>query len=342
MVWPFWSSSSSTPDAVKNLDPDLQEFVNRESPKPARDGPKSPASSRPSPHNPSFTHDDSLNAESATADPPKPDVPPQSLFQDGRYASLWSTYRSPAELSSRSENERLKDMADDIDWRAKEVVKAAKLNCALEALAESDCFQRGTWMQKATMCRTETRALDRCMQMQSKFLRALGYLSVPGRSELDEERIQMHADSLYHQMLEHEEAIRQAKEQGLPAPVFQPIMSQENLARMLGTQLPENVELAERARKTAQSSDVLDNVPSNYRKEIRKTLEAHRKNMESMSADERSLEEATLLSKMSEHGKMVEEYTKALDEQKRERQQRRQEGKETVTDRVRSWWWSDD
>jgi hypothetical protein len=180
------------------------------------------------------------------------------------------------------------------------------------------------------------------MEMQTKFLKALGYLAAPGRSTLDEERVQMHADSLYHQMLDHETAVREAKDQGLPPPTFQPVMSRENLARILGKQLPETVELAERARKAAREGKIPDNVPAEYRKKIQKTLEAHRKNMENMSPDERSLEEAALLSSMSEHGKMVEEYTRAVDEQKRQRQERRQAGKETMTDRARRWWWGDD
>jgi hypothetical protein len=280
--------------------------------------------------------------ERPAADPLKPVAAPQSLFQDGRYAHLWNTYRSPAELDARSENEKLKDMAGDIDWRTQEAVKAARVNCALEAVAESECFEKGNFMQKATMCREETKTYDRCMEMQTKFLKALGYLAAPGRSKLDEERVQMHADSLYHQMLDHEQAVREAKEQGLPPPTFQPVMSRENLARFLGNQLPETVALAERARNAAQNDKIPDNVPAEYRKQIQKTLAAHRKNMENMTPDERSLEEATLLSNMSEHGRMVEEYTKALEDQKQERQQRRQDGEETMTDRARRWWWGDD
>jgi hypothetical protein len=339
MVWPFGPSSGTTSDAPKKLDRDLQDFVDRESAKPSGDLKSRPLPSPPQQNSPQT---DSQKAEPTTAGKSKPAPTPQSLFQDGRYAHLWGTYRSPAERDSRSENEKLKDMAEDIEWRSREGVKAAKVNCALEAVAESDCFQNGSFFQRATMCREETQAYDRCMEMQTKFLKALGYLAAPGRSKLDEERIQMHADSLYHQMLDHEHAVRQAKEQGLPPPKFQPVMSRENLAKFLGNQLPETVQLAERARKTAQDDKVPDNVPAEYRKKIQKTLDAHRKNMENMTPDERSLEEAALLSNMSEHGKMVEEYTKALDEQKRQRQQRRQEGKETITDRTRRWWWGDD
>jgi hypothetical protein len=335
MVWPFGPSSGSPSGAPKKLDQDLQDFVDQESAKRSNDQNPSPAPTINPPQ------PDRQRAETSTTDV-KPASTPQSLFKDGRYAHLWGSYRSPAEVDARSENEKLKDMAEDIEWRAQEAVKAAKVNCALEAVAESDCFQHGGLFQRATMCHAETQAYDRCMEVQTKFLKALGYLTAPGRSAQHEERIQMHADSLYHQMLDHETAVKQAKEQGLPPPTFQPVMSRENLAKFLGTQLPETVQLAEKARQAVKDDKVPDNVPAEYRKKIQKTLDEHRKKMANMTADERSLEEATLLSNMSEHGKMVEEYTKTLDEQKRQRQQRRQAGKETMTDRARSWWWGDD
>lgn len=55
-----------------------------------------------------------------------------------------------------------------------------------------------------------------------RFLRALGYGSVPGRAADIEDDIQMHADALYQRVLRHEEAVENAKKDGTPIPVFDP------------------------------------------------------------------------------------------------------------------------
>lgn len=75
-----------------------------------------------------------------------------------------------------------------------------------------------------SMCREENRALERCVGMQTRFLRALGYQSLYARSEEESERIQMHADKLYHRMLEQEAAINEARERGEPMPEFAPLI----------------------------------------------------------------------------------------------------------------------
>ena len=55
------------------------------------------------------------------------------------------------------------------------------------------------------MCRTESKALDRCISMNTRFLKTLGYLSSLERSREEQEAVQMHADRLYVGMLEREE-----------------------------------------------------------------------------------------------------------------------------------------
>lgn len=69
-----------------------------------------------------------------------------------------------------------------------------------------------------TMCREETKAFNRCYALQGKFLQALGYMSRSGSSDEEEERIQMHADKLYHRMMDYEAAVDRAKRSGTPIP----------------------------------------------------------------------------------------------------------------------------
>ncbi len=61
--------------------------------------------------------------------------------------------------------------------------------------------------------------------MQSRFLKALGYLSTYDRPPDVDEEIQMHADTLYHRMLAQEKAIEAARAADLPIPTFPPIIS---------------------------------------------------------------------------------------------------------------------
>ncbi|KAL8803498.1 MAG: hypothetical protein Q9200_006189 [Gallowayella weberi] len=60
---------------------------------------------------------------------------------------------------------------------------------------------------------------------EPKFLKALGYLSLDERPAEIDERIQMHADTLYHQMLDRERQVEAAKKSDLPIPEFPPLVA---------------------------------------------------------------------------------------------------------------------
>jgi hypothetical protein len=60
-------------------------------------------------------------------------------------------------------------------------------------------------------------------QLVQKFLKALGYLN-GRRSDEEEERIQMHADTLYQRMLKEEEEISKAKAEQRAIPTFKPLI----------------------------------------------------------------------------------------------------------------------
>ena len=164
MGW-FWGSSDDNgkSDPLKNLDPELRKFLKKESPI------KYESSNPPAePPQPTSNHKE---ASSSTPDaaPSKPKVPPQSLFQDGRYADLWENYRPQQEIEAehKSDREKISDIVDAFKYRKWGIGQAALENCALEQQDINDCFKYGGWEARFTMCKAEQRKLDRCYMMQA-------------------------------------------------------------------------------------------------------------------------------------------------------------------------------
>ncbi|KAF2665101.1 hypothetical protein BT63DRAFT_459721 [Microthyrium microscopicum] len=322
MVWPF---NSNPDDPLKDLDPNLRQFLEKEAPKAS---PKTlPPIAKPRTDSHPVNNDPTISSTNHT----EPQVPAQSLYQDGRYAHLWKTYKAPGSyVEAKSDSEVLRDISLSYKARKREIAKIALENCSFEALAEDDCWKNGSYGKRLMMCRDESRALDRCTMLQTKFLGALGYLSYDGRPQEVEDQIQMHADRLYQQMIQHEVATREAKEKGLPAPQFKPIMSRENLAKVLGVSSPEALRVADVAQKMAETTD-LSHVPEDAREKYQQTVK-------NMTPDERMVEEASRVGNIRDQSKAVQEYERILNKSKQEREQRKQEGAETITDRLSKWW----
>jgi hypothetical protein len=322
MVWPFNKSD----DPLANLDPELRKFLEKEAPK-AQSNPAQ-ATKATTAVNQSQQLKQFPNSRPTESSIPR--VPPQSQFQDGRYAHLWKTYTPGVETEALSDGEVLKNLTKSFQWRKQEIGKVALENCAFEALAEQDCWKRGSIGQKLWLCRDETQALDRCTTLQAKFLQALGYMSVEDRPPEVEERIQMHADKLYQQMLEHEKITKEAKAQGLPAPEFKPIMSRDNLAKVLGVDAKPYTAIAERAEEMAKKTD-LSYVPENMR-------EKYEKNIKDMTPDERLIEEALNVAQAREQSNLARDYRQFVDKKKIEEVERKEAGAATLAERIRSWW----
>ncbi|KAK2749891.1 hypothetical protein FQN57_005308 [Myotisia sp. PD_48] len=233
MGW-FWGSSGEDNDPTKKLDPTLRQFLEQESP--AKYTPTTavpPPEQRPSHQE---TPQKSVQDPTSENDPnTKPSVPAASLFQDGRYAHLWKDYQPLEQLegSSLAPGQKVVDQYK----RRKDVLNRAALeNCSGEHEALTLCYQTGTFSDKMkarlTMCRAENQQFSRCYVMQSqeaasttvlttsgqKFLQALGYGAAFEWDAAREERIQMHADLLYHRMLDHEAKVAEAKAEGREPP----------------------------------------------------------------------------------------------------------------------------
>ena len=164
MGW-FWGKSdspkSTNNDPLRDLDPSLRDFLSKESPVKYTPAPPPPAPAPP----PETTTTTNSPQPSTTI----PAVPPESLYPDGRYAHLWTTYKplSVIEAESKSDQEKLLDVLEGYKERKAQIGRAAVENCVEEQMVVNDCYEKGQWKDRLTMCRRENRAFERCYIMQS-------------------------------------------------------------------------------------------------------------------------------------------------------------------------------
>ncbi|EXJ96461.1 hypothetical protein A1O1_01587 [Capronia coronata CBS 617.96] len=214
MGW-FWGEKSSQNDPAKSLDDDLKQFLKDQQPRPyvPAELPKpveQPASKPPEQALP--------DTNKSFEDRP---LPKESLFQDGRYKDIWKTYvpQNDIAVASTTPVERVLAARKD---RRQSIHKAALENCAFEEELQQDCFKTGPLSKKIkgrmTMCHEETKAFNRCYTLQAKFLQALGYMTSSTNTNEDEEKIQMHADKLYHRMMDYEAEVDEARRENRPIP----------------------------------------------------------------------------------------------------------------------------
>ncbi|KAH6720352.1 hypothetical protein BKA61DRAFT_233461 [Leptodontidium sp. MPI-SDFR-AT-0119] len=335
MGW-FWGSSSPSgdddkaKDPLRNLDPSLREFLKKESPvkygssnPPATSQPQRPVASTPQPSErlPSKTPAASLNPSSPeTQSDPK--IPAQSLYQDGRYAHLWKTYQSQhdIEAANKSDQEKIDDVLEGYKYRKAEIGRAALENCALEQWEVNDCFRNGGWASRLTMCKDENRELQRCYNMQGKFLKALGYLSTFDRPPEVDEQIQMHADTLYHRMLDQEKAIEAAKAEGKPVPEFPPLLSSQTKFSSAAGAAHANLE-----ENKFKPSDLPPKVQA-----------AFKKRLDGLTDEEREVEERAIKAEIQAGEQVAQSLGSIYERQAEEKRLRKEQGKETIGDKISS------
>ncbi|PHH88212.1 hypothetical protein CDD83_7835 [Cordyceps sp. RAO-2017] len=288
----FGSEKSSDP--LSKLDPKLREFLEKESPVKYEPSTRTQSSAA--------SRDDAQKIVQAEAT--KPAVPSESLYQDGRYAYLWKNYRSlsQVEAETATEQEKLTNVIEGFKGRKAALGRAALENCALQQEEWVNCMKSGAWEDRLQMCRHQVRRFERCYSMQSRFLRALGYGSIIGRSPQVDEDIQMHADSLFQRMINHEKAVEQAKKDGTPIPVFEIVLPK--------TQVSKAAKPTEEVQK--EWKEQLDQLPD----------------------DERPIEEAALRADLQAKTDVADSIKDILQTQKKEREARIAEGKPTFSDRI--------
>ena len=181
-------------------------------------------------------------------------------------------------------------------------------------------------MKTMTMCREENRAFTRCFTMQGRFLKALGYLSNQYASPEEEERIQMHADKLYHEMLEREKAMNEARARGEEAPAFQPLISPETATKALGEE-----SAFARARRLAQQEGFQASL-SAYTPEKQKEI---KERLQGMSEQEREVELQLLAAESRAQLEIAGKIKDVMEEERLHRAERRERGKETFGDSLK-------
>lgn len=343
MSWLWGSSSDKTSDPSKDplrdLDPSLRDFLKKESPvkyEPTPSAPQEPAQP---------------TAPAASARPETdehgnlpPVKEPPMVFKDGRYKHLWATYQpqSAVEASTKSDAEKIADVLEGYKYRKAEIGRAALENCALEQMLVNECFSSGGLRQRLTMCKDENRGLERCVTMQQRFLKALGYLSNFQEGEegkLRDEKIQMHADRLYHRMLDQEAEIAKAKEEGRPVPDFGPLIGKVKVtdtpaesaaaAAAASTSPIANAAAQAQSQQSAGQASPLLKLSDSVQKQIKEKLEG-------MNGIERELEEKALIAEVTMGQQVNKNLKNIFSKEEAERVKRREEGRETIIDRFTS------
>lgn len=291
MSW-FWGGGGKgkQSDPAKALDDDLKQFLKDQQPKPY-----SPAEiSKPVAEPPKAQEAPAPITRPAPSPEDRP-LPKESLFQDGRYKDLWKTY-VPQEQSGGSAVERVLESRKD---RRQTIHKAALENCAFEQQMQQDCLHAGSWSQKIrgkmTLCHEENKAYNRCYSLQAKFLQALGYMTSTTSSDDDEERIQMHADKLYHRMMDYEAEVDDARRNGRPIP---PLTSLFN---------------PNRSAPTAEQLDLPETITSKMKKPLHEYA-PHERELAARAA----LEEAKVADAYAQD---LFNYTTTMNEERKVRQQ---------------------
>lgn len=345
MGW-FWGKNDNDTiksDAYSKLDPALRDFLDKESPvKYADTEPQSQRASSQSRATDSSQsgyraqlglHVPGLDQETQNSTPrERSEVPPESLFQDGRYAHLWKGYRPLHEIEAagRSDQDRLAEVMEAYHDRKAAIGRAAIENCVMEQIAEKECFVNGSWAKRMKMCRDENRAFNRCYTMQSRFLKALGYLSSQHSTSQEEERIQMHADKLYHEMLDREEKIAKAKEAGAEAPSFQPLIQADQTTQALGQE-----SAFSRGRQNAMAQGKQFTNLSSYSPEKQAEI---KERIKDMSDSEKEVELQLIAAESRAHLEYADKIKARFEDERQHRAERRERGKETMGDAIKRWW----
>ncbi|KAI9697488.1 MAG: hypothetical protein M1820_007823 [Bogoriella megaspora] len=340
MSWTDWfwgpsdpngNSKAKSQDPIRNLDPDLRKYLEQETAKP------SPTSVQSTQQSPSYTEQVTPQIQRIPTPPQKkPAIPPEALYQDGRYAHLWKNYRPLSEIENahKTPQDKLADIVDGYKTRKASLQRAALENCANEQIAISECFKKGGWHARSTMCSAETKVLDRCYLLQGKFMKALGYLALEERSTEEDERIQMHADTLYHRMLRQEAEAEEARKSGMELPAWQPVVPIRDEKEKEGQAFARAVKREMMCGDEAGKKPLrLEDLPPDKQKAI-----AEKARMDRMTPYEKALEMQAISQQIAVSEKYAKEIVPVLEEDARLRKERREQGKETFGDKMIRFW----
>ncbi len=127
----------------------------------------------------------------------------------------------------------------------------------------------------------------------------------------------MHADTLYHRMLDQEKEIEAAKAEGRPVPTFPPLLSN-------------------RPKFSAGSASIAAATPEKLRaSDLSQSVQVGlKKRLEGLSGEERELEERAINAEIAAGLEVKKNLDLIYAKQEEERKKRKEEGKETMADRL--------
>jgi hypothetical protein len=165
-------------------------------------------------------------------------------------------------------------------------------------------------------------------------------LSAFNRPASVDEEIQMHADTLYHRMLDQEKAQKEAEEAGLPIPQFPPIVPKPRSAVPSPTPSslpsPTEHEVPAQTRRAADSGEVAaegkqrDYLTPEARAELKKR-------MKDKPEAVRELEEKAMRAEAESDASVAKRVLVLQGSAKEQRQRRRDNGEATVGDSISGW-----
>lgn len=135
----------------------------------------------------------------------------------------------------------------------------------------------------------------------------------------------MHADTLFHRMLDQEEAIEKAKAEGRPIPSFPPLITSRPrpAASTAASPAPKEKHLDD---NTIQTSDL----PAPVQASLKKRLDG-------LSEPERRIEEMAIKAEIQAGEQVAEQLGSIYDRQAEEKKKRKEAGKESMGDVISGW-----
>ena len=125
-----------------------------------------------------------------------------------------------------------------------------------------------------------------------------------------DEKIQMHADKLYHQMLAQEKAVEDAKAANLPPPSFDPLIG---------------------STSSSDSPSAMRAKLESLRPEVKAQL---RQRFEGLTSEERVIEERAVLTELAVGERLSRTVEQIRKEEQTHRKERKEVGQSTFGDRV--------
>ncbi|MCJ1385400.1 hypothetical protein MMC17_008523 [Xylographa soralifera] len=336
MGW-LWGSGkdgipgSSSTDPLKDLDPSLREFLQKESPvkyKTSEAPSQASSTTTPSHSSPAYAEASTQTPETPGTDLAVPVVASKSAYPDGRYAHLWSTYTPLADIedASKTDQEKLLDVLNGFKERKAQIGRAAIENCAEEQWARTGRSKDATICKRYATISSNPEMCVQLLMTAQRFLKALGYLSTYDRPPEVDEQIQMHADTLYHRMLNQERLVKEAKDAGLPIPTFPSLISS---AKSTGaTASAETLPAKVPASEIPLPRDLEDLKP--------KVKAQFRERLKGLSPEEREIEEKAMIMEIAAGETVGKQIGQIYEETGKAKQLRKEQGKETFGDKISS------